>query len=375
MNKIVLPLLIMLCFVFSSAMTAAETEPFVVVLDPGHGGKDYGAIGKVTNEKTINLAVALKIKKLLSRYDGIEVVMTRSSDVALSLQERADIANAAKGNLFVSVHVNSVDKRSKNRTTVKGASVYTLGLHRTNANFEVAKRENSVMELEPDFTTTYQGFDPNSTESYIIFELSQNKHLEQSVKFAQMAQKGLTSTGGRADRGVLQAGFWVLLASAMPSALVELDFICNPTQEAFLQSSKGQDKVARALADAIVEYASAHRPVTPKVMTAQPESEPEPDSEAEPEPEATEVMPTTPAAGVVTYRVQFMACDRKLGDGSAELKGMKSVDCYKQGAFYKYTAGGDFATEAEAEKYARKNVKPKFPQAFIIKWRDGKRLD
>ncbi len=355
----------------------SDQEPFVVVIDPGHGGKDYGAIGKVTNEKTINLEVALKVRKMLRDYSGIEVVMTRSTDKFLSLQERADIANAAKGNLFMSVHVNSVDRRSKNRQTVKGASVYTLGLHRSNANFEVAKRENSVMELEPDFSTTYQGFDPNSTESYIIFELCQNKHLEQSINFAQMAQNELAGTAGRADRGVLQAGFWVLLASAMPAVLVELDFICNPTQEQFMNSAKGKEKMARALANAIVEYASTHSG-TPVVKIADninkvseaPEKEVE---EAEKAEEVTAAEATAP--GAVTYRVQFMACDRKLADNAPELKGMKKVDCYRQGAFYKYTAGGDFATEAEAEAYARKQVRGKFPQAFIIKWCDGTRMD
>lgn len=359
----------------NQADAQTNVHPFVVVLDPGHGGKDYGAIGKVTNEKTINLEVALKIKKLLRDYDGIEVVMTRSTDKFLSLQERADIANAAKGDLFVSVHVNSVDKRSKNRTTVKGASVYTLGLHRSNANFEVAKRENSVMELEPDFSTTYQGFDPNSAESYIIFELNQNRHLDHSISFAQMAQKELTTTAGRADRGVLQAGFWVLLASAMPAALVELDFICNPTSEQFLHSSKGKEKMARALANSIVEYANARHPGTPvtKVAKASETSE----QESEPE-EADEQQPEeTPAASStgLTYRVQFMACDRKLPEQSSEFKGLKGVESYKQGGFYKYTVGGDFKTEAEAEKYIRRHVRKLFPQAFIIKWQNGDRVN
>lgn len=373
MNRLIVILLITLIipcfFVTGKAENADQAQPFVVVLDPGHGGKDYGAIGKVTNEKTINLEVALRIKKLLADYSGIEVVMTRNTDKFLSLQERADIANAAKGNLFVSVHVNSVDKRSKNRTTVKGASVYTLGLHKSNANFEVAKRENSVMELEPDFSTTYQGFDPNSAESYIIFELNQNRHLDQSINFAQMAQKELTTTAERADRGVLQAGFWVLLASAMPAALVELDFICNPTSEQFLNSSKGKDKMASALTNAIVEYAAAHHAGMPVVKTEKSISEPEPES-YDNESQQAEIP-----SSELTYRVQFMACDRKLPNESTEFKGLKNVDSYKQGNFYKYTAGGDFHTEEEAESYARKQVRKLFPQAFIIKWKNGNRID
>ncbi len=355
-----------------------ESRPFVVVIDPGHGGKDYGAIGKVTNEKTINLDVALRIQKMLREYSGIEVVLTRNTDRFLSLQERADVANAAKGDLFVSIHVNSVDKRSKTRTTVKGASVYTLGLHKSNANFEVAKRENAVMELEPDFSTTYQGFDPNSTESYIIFELNQNKHLTQSIDFAQMAQRELTTTAGRANRGVLQAGFWVLLASAMPAALVELDFICNPTCEQFLNSSKGKEKMARSLTNAIVEYASAHSRSMPIVKTAdQAELSAgiDNDDEADTDQEETTPSATNTSDGKISYRVQFMACDRKLPANSSELKGLKDVDNYRQGAFYKYTTGGDFKTESEAEAYARKHVRKKFPQAFIIKWCDGTRLD
>lgn len=377
MNKLISLLLTTLaCLLPTAWATAAEADatPFVVVLDPGHGGKDYGAIGKVTNEKTINLEVGLKIRKMLAEYSGIEVVMTRSTDTFLSLQERADVANAAKGNLFVSIHVNSVDRRSKNRLTVKGASVYTLGLHRSNANFEVAKRENAVMELEPDFSTTYQGFDPNSAESYIIFELSQNKHLEQSINFAQMAQNELVRTAGRADRGVLQAGFWVLLASAMPAALVELDFICNPTSEQFLHSAKGKEKMARALTDAIVSYAQSHAksmPVAKRIDLSSESAEPQP----EPEPDEPLETNVSPAAGQLTYRVQFMACDRRLPEGSAEFKKLGNVQCYRQGAFYKYTAGGDFATEADANKYLRTHVRDKFPQAFIIKWRDGARAD
>ena len=379
MNRLLTFLLAAVGALCPSGISASERDvrPFVVVIDPCHGGKDYGAIGKVTNEKTINLDVALRIRKMLSEYNGIEVVLTRSTDTFLSLQQRADIANAAQGNLFVSVHVNSVDRRSKNRLTVKGASVYTLGLHRSNANFEVAKRENSVMELEPDFSTTYQGFDPNSTESYIIFELSQNKHLTQSINFAQMAQGELVKTAGRADRGVLQAGFWVLLASAMPAALVELDFICNPTSEQFLHSVKGKEKMARALTDAIVKYAEAHPGTMPvsKNMVVDEASEPSDMEESEPEDAAAPEQKSAATKGAVTYRVQIMACDRRLSDNSPEFKGLKNVDSYRQGGFYKYTVGGDFPTEDAAERYARQAVRGKFPKAFIIKWRDGQRID
>lgn len=229
---------------------------FTVVIDPGHGGKDIGCKGKVACEKDITLKVAKllgsKIEKELS--DEVEVVYTRSTDKYLTLQQRADVANDARGDLFISIHVNSIDKKSRNRTKIEGTSVYTCGLHKTDNNLSVAMRENSVIELEPDYTTVYQGFDPASSESYIIFELTQNRHMRQSVDFASAAQSKLVEVAGRVDKDVRQAGFWVLWATSMPAVLVELDFICNPKQETFLNSSKGQEKCAEALYQAFREY-------------------------------------------------------------------------------------------------------------------------
>ena len=182
-----LNILLTLSFVFSPI--AAFPKDFVVVIDPGHGGKDVGAVGVKANEKTINLGVALKLGDMIEEeYGDVKVVYTRDDDTFISLQDRAEIANKAHGDLFISIHTNSVDRRSKNRKTVHGAATYTLGLHRSDENLEVAKRENSVIELEDDYTAKYQGFDPNSTESYIIFELNQNKHLEQRVVFASYVQ-------------------------------------------------------------------------------------------------------------------------------------------------------------------------------------------
>ncbi|MCC8175962.1 MAG: N-acetylmuramoyl-L-alanine amidase [Bacteroidales bacterium] len=240
-------------------LAASSAETFTLVIDPGHGGKDYGAIGQLTNEKTINLNVAkLFGEKVKKGMKDVKVVYTRDTDRFISLKERADIANRAHGDLFVSIHVNSVDKKAKNRTTVKGASVYTLGLHKSDANLEVAKRENSVITLESDYSTVYQGFDPTSTESYIMFEISQNKHMEQSVAFASEVENQLVANAGRADKGVRQAGFWVLWATSMPSVLIELDFICNPDVEKFLHSKKGQEKLANGIYDAFCSYKASY---------------------------------------------------------------------------------------------------------------------
>ncbi len=244
----------------SAAGKAASENQFTLVIDPGHGGKDYGCVGKLTNEKTIVLDVAARLGKLIEKEysDSINLVYTRSDDRFITLQDRARIANKAGGDLFISIHVNSVDKRTRGREKIHGASVYTVGLHKSDGNLAVAMRENSVIELEEDYTTTYQGFDPNSSESYIIFELSQDRHMRQSLEVASMIEDELIGTAGRADKGVRQAGFWVLWSTSMPAVLVELDFICNPEAERFLNSDAGKDKCAKAIYKAFSKYYSRH---------------------------------------------------------------------------------------------------------------------
>lgn len=246
-----------------------DRDEFIVVIDAGHGGHDHGAIDNGTREKDINLGVAKKFAaNVKKRLKNVKVVMTRDDDTFISLQERANIANRNRGNLFVSIHTNSVDKKSANRKTVAGTSVYALGPQKDANNLKVAQRENSVIELEDNFHQKYSGFDPSKDESYIIFEMAQKKNLGQSLRFADNAQKELVSTAGRKDRGVKQAGFWVLWATSMPSVLVELDFICNPTAADFLASEKGQQKLADALTNALEKYVASYR--NPGVSQAAP---------------------------------------------------------------------------------------------------------
>jgi N-acetylmuramoyl-L-alanine amidase len=203
-------------------------KDFVVVIDAGHGGHDPGAIGKISKEKNINLNVALKVGNLIKRNcDDVKVIYTRSKDVFIPLDRRAEIANNAKADLFISIHTNAL----ANNRTAKGASTWTLGLAKSDANLEVAKRENSVILYESDYKTRYAGFNPNSAESYIIFEFMQDKYMEQSVHLASLMQKQFRQTCRRADRGVHQAGFLVLKASAMPSILIELGFISTTEEE------------------------------------------------------------------------------------------------------------------------------------------------
>lgn len=333
----------------------ATARDFIVVIDPGHGGKDYGAIGINSREKDINLGVAKKLGNMIEdKLDGVKVVYTRDNDTFLSLQKRAQIANNANGDLFISIHTNSIDKRNKKRKTIAGASVYTLGLHKTEENLEVAKRENAVIELEEDYSTSYSGFDPKSSESYIIFELNQNKHLEQSIELAEAIQQEFISTAKRKDRGVRQAGFLVLAATSMPSALVELDFICNPTQEKYLASKSGQKELATAIFNAFKKYHSKHGTNIAPVAAAE------------------HNKPIPQERGKFIYKIQILTSTKKIGSKKT-FKGLSPVDYYIDGDTYKYTYGRTGSKE-EAQSIL-KSVKEKFPEAFIIKTLNGKRVN
>lgn len=368
---------------FSVPCHIMAKETFTVIIDPGHGGKDFGARGAKAAEKDIVLAVGKKLgDKIKDAFndDEVKVIFTRDADFFVTLQRRAEIANKAKGHLFISIHANSVDKKNRNRKTIQGASVYTLGVNRTAQNLAVAKRENAVMVLENDYSTTYQGFDPNSEESYIIFEMEQNQHMEQSLGFAALAQKELVATAGRADKKVRQAGFWVLHATSMPAVLVELDFICNPTQEAFMASSKGQEKFAKALFNAFKAYKKAHdsssslayASYTPDLSEA-PDDEPLPDdSMTDEEPtEETEAV-AAPDTDAITYHVQFATSSKPLDKKNKSIKNLSDVSYYRDGALYKYICGR-FTSPDDAKRMLAK-VKKNFPDAFIIRMKNGKRL-
>lgn len=344
----------------------ACAKDFTIVIDPGHGGHDVGATGIITTEKAINLGVALKLGKLIDKnMNDAKVVYTRSTDIFIPLQKRADIANKAKGDIFVSIHTNSVDKKSKNRKSVEGASVYTLGFRGAKDNLEVAMRENSVIKLEKDYSTTYQGFDPSSAESYIIFEMSQNKHMDNSVKAANAVQRNLVNIAGRKDRSVRQSNFWVLHASAMPSMLIELDFICNPQVERYLDSESGQQELAEAIFAGLCEYHG----VTPPARKARKKATTEVTTDQQ---QPSKEIPSDNSSDTPCYKIQFLTSTRKIKDGSASLKGLSNVDFYRDGSSLKYTYGS-YSSENEAAKDLKK-IKKSFPDAFIIKFVNGKRV-
>ena len=240
-----------LAFIALTLILSLSAQAYTLVIDAGHGGKDPGAIGRKSKEKNINLAVALAFGKLVEQNcPDVKVVYTRKTDVFVELDERANIANRNKADLFVSIHVNST--AAKNGP--QGTETYTLGMHRAADNLEVAKRENSVITLESNYEQKYEGFDPKSSESYIIFELMQDKNMEQSVNFAKLVQQQFKSTAGRVNKGVYQAGFLVLRATSMPSALIELGYINNANEETYLCSVAGQSALAKSIYNAFKAY-------------------------------------------------------------------------------------------------------------------------
>ncbi|MDD6669171.1 MAG: N-acetylmuramoyl-L-alanine amidase, partial [Bacteroidales bacterium] len=319
MNRRILHIILFVvaALVLADAAAYAQSDKFVLVVDAGHGGKDYGALGVTANEKTINLNVALRLGKLVEKnFDNVKVVYTRSTDKFVSLQERANIANRAHGNLFISIHTNSIDKKNKARTRISGSSTYTLGLHRTDDNFEVAKRENSVISLEDGYKMTYQDFDPNSTESYIIFELNQNRHVDRSIDLATKIQHRFADAG-RKDNGVRQAGFLVLAKTSMPAVLVELDYICNPDQEDYLTSDDGQQQLAQAIYDAFADYYAANARYADTLARTSKKSDKV--SAAAKKPAEQKKAPTISPDDIV-YRVQFLTSEKRLSMRSACFK-------------------------------------------------------
>lgn len=241
----------MICRRLLLAMLVLPLFSFTVVIDAGHGGHDTGAVGlkMKVQEKNLNLSVAKQLaSKIRENYPDVKVVLTRETDVFLPLQERADIANKNHADLFISIHTNAAENRN-----AQGAETFILGTDRMEDNLDVAMRENAVMKLEED-QTVYQGFDPNSVESYILFELMQNEYMDNSLVFAELVQNQFVGTLQRANRGVRQAAFWVLLKSACPSVLVEMGFLSNAEEEKWLASAEGKNGIVNGIYNAFEKY-------------------------------------------------------------------------------------------------------------------------
>lgn len=347
--------IVMLFLIISTAALFSQ-KPFTVVIDAGHGGHDSGAVGKYSKEKNINLSVAKKLGNLINEnYPDIKVVYTRTTDVFLTLQQRADIVNNNKADLFFSIHTNATGGSSAH-----GTETYVLGLHKTKTNLEVAMSENSVMMLEDDYQTKYQGFDPNSVDSYIIFEFMQDKYLDQSLKMASLIEEQFRDAD-RYSRGVRQAGFWVLHKSAAPSVLVELGFISNASEEKFLNTEEGKDQLTKAIFNAFKIFKRDYDKKSGKEIVAK-------DIPAY----KADTIKSNVNENQIVFKIQLFALEKKISPYSREFKKLTGVNYYREGNFYKYTIGEE--NSFEKIEALRKKISDKFPHAYIIAFRGEQKI-
>lgn len=373
----------------------AANKRFTLVIDPGHGGHDAGALGAISKEKNINLAVALRFGKYVEQnLPEVRVIYTRKTDVFIPLNERANIANRANADLFISVHTNALPAGK----IARGFETYTLGMHRAKDNLDVAMRENSVISMEKDYQQRYQGFDPRSSESYIIFEFIQGKNMERSVDLARMIQRGVCDGANRPDKGVHQAGFLVLRETSMPGCLIELGFITTPDEERLLNNDSRVDDIARGIYEAFAKYKNKYdKSVSvpyrakdseevniPKIV---PDQEPAPKTRVVTrgkQPKREEATPEQPkrvekkvkkaeVADAPVFKLQIFVGSRNLRKGDAHFKGETDYDSFQEGNLVKYTLGA--STNYNEIYRLRKEKLDKFPEAFIIAFKNGQKYD
>jgi N-acetylmuramoyl-L-alanine amidase len=401
-----------------------KNKKWVVVIDAGHGGKDPGCHGTKFKEKDVALSVALKLGHLIEENnENVKVVYTRSTDVFIPLNERADIANRNHADFFICVHCNA----SKDKTAY-GAATYVMGLYKSEGNLEVSKRENSSVLYEKDYKQTYNGFDPNSAEANILFSMYQNMYLEQSLDLSAKIQKNYSNKAARTDNGVKQAGFLVLWKTAMPSLLTEIGFLTNPTEEKYIGSSKGQEKIADCIFFALQEYIDEKEGVAFnesdfKIASAQPDTVAPADSVAEtidssaktggpdtirPKIEAPKPNPVKPApqesatpgnadkmkeslkalhadsgsinttkysddSTKIVYKVQIATSSQPYAIDDSRFKDIPDVEMYFDKTIYKYTAG-HYYTMDDADKLQNKLRSRGFKDAFVIAFKGKSRV-
>lgn len=397
-SKIFFTLILCLFFFnnsFSNKPGSDNSKPLVVVIDPGHGGKDPGAVNKTIREKDIVLGIGLKLGKHINEnYPDVKVIYTRSTDIFVPLIERSRIANKNKADLFISLHANACGTPS-----IRGTETFFLGPSRSDDNLEIAKKENSVILLEEDYKETYEGFDPNSAESYIMFELMQNTYLDLSLFVADAIQQQFKSRIESPNRGVKQAGFLVLRQSSMPSVLVEAGFLSNNAEANHLNSAAGQHQIALSIFEAFRKFKNknsgtintntsevvAAKTNTPKLAEKQ---------EVIPEKQILEsgnvadssilvketknenvgdttVKQKTPESNII-YCVQIGANTSPIDPVASNFKGLKNVRREKTDKYYRYYVGNESSLEKATSTLQQ--IKQKFPQAFIVSFVDGKRV-
>lgn len=406
-------LLMICCFAVTSF---AAKRPFTLVIDAGHGGKDAGAPGKYSYEKNINLKVALAFGRYVEKNcPDVKVIYTRKTDVFIPLHERAAIANRNKADVFISIHTNSVASKKP----ISGLETYTMGMRRSGEKLSAAMRENDVILIEDNYQQHYSGFDPRSPESYIMFEVLNDKNMLESVELAKGIQKNVCRTANRPNKGVKQDAFLVLRETSMPACLIELGYITTPSEEAYLNAPSNQEAMGRGIYQAFVEYKAraTHQPMpvkveepvvpeqsvkeeapvkqevqeapvvpaeTPEVAVKQdaPAKQEAPVKQEQPVQKEASVKPAQPAkadtlktvaAAAPVFKVQFLASNTRIKAGDARFKGLDGIDSYQEGGLWKYTVG---STESYAEvRQLRAQVVKVFPQAFIVAFKNGEKMD
>lgn len=384
MYKKIALLLALMCMLVVTAFAA--NKRFTLVIDPGHGGHDAGARGAMSKEKDVNLTVALRFGKYVEQnMPEVRVIYTRTQDKFVPLHERANIANRANADLFISVHTNALPAGK----VARGFETYTLGMHRAKDNLDVAMRENSVISMEKGFEQVYEGFDPKSSESYIIFEFIQGKNMERSVDLARMIQRSVCEGAGRPNKGVHQAGFLVLRETSMPGCLIELGFITTPDEEQLLNDKNKVDDIAKGIYEAFSNYKNKYdRSVSvpyrasERRVSAVPTIVPDSYKEKETAPaKLNQAMKIEPAAKKMeaakedapVFKLQIFVGDRMLRKGDAHFKGETEFDSFKEGNLVKYTIGS--STNYNEIYRLRKEKLDKFPEAFIIAFKNGEKYD
>ena len=374
----ILMLLVALGGAFAQKKQKGKDKPFTLVIDPGHGGVDPGALGKNAKEKDVNLKVSKLFAEMVEEeYPEVKIIFTRTTDVQIPLVNRANIANNANADLFISIHSNA----SKNRSA-RGCETFTLGAGSSVEAKAAAMYENEVILSEDNFEEIYKGFDPRSSESYIIFELIRSQDMERSAELAQLVQKGMVKNSKLTNRGVSSAGFLVLHRTVMPKILVELGFISNREEENFIASKEGQRKLAKGIFEGFSEYYKLYG----KQQNSSTKKEPKKsDNDAKATEKSIEknveksIDKSTKngnndiaAKGTPVFKIQIFATDKELKSNDSRLKGLKA-EYYKEGNWYKYTYGESSNYEEIQKK--KKEISKKFSQAFIVAFIDGKKVN
>lgn len=381
---------LLLTFFNSPIFSQNSDKVRTVVIDAGHGGHDPGCIGSKSREKDVVLDVALKTGALITKHcPDVKVIYTRSTDVFVELYRRAQIANDNKANLFISIHCNAAENKSAH-----GVETFVMGVEKSEASMEIAKRENSVILLEKNYENNYDGFDPNSDEATVVFSLYSSAYLKNSAKMAAKVQNNLIKSTKLSDRQVRQAGYWVLYKVAMPSILVELGFLSNAQEEAFLIQESNKKLMATAICNAFIDYKNGiegtniplvgkseaptvaktepqapkttEKPQTPK------ETKPENKPEAKPENKPTQAVEGSDRITDIRFRVQFFASSESVSTQDKRFAGLPSVMKYNENNMWKFTAGNE--STYEAIQPILKQVKSQYPDAFVVAFKNDKKI-